>query len=123
MKNLSLLFLVSLLLLSFPACKSQAAAADGSRFKASNVRIMWVAPFVKNCPGSNQECLLVSFKEDQPVQGEWELFAGKIEDFTYEKGNLYKLNVEEKVLKETFVPKSGEDKLYKLLEVLRKVGA
>lgn len=102
----------------------ETSSSGQDRFKETEIRVMWVAPFTKRCVGEmEQDCMLISFNKDRPAQGEWELFYDGIRGFNYEKGNLYQLKVKVGTLKEEFIMMDVGSKEYFLLEVLRKDGA
>ena len=134
--------MVAFAVLALPACKSQPNGGNGSgsgttvdnnsggdggnddRFVESKVREMWVAPYTETCQGeAEMECLLVSFSEKRPAQGEWEYQYTPIQGFEYEKGYLYRLKVQVSKLKPEHVMMDASDREYLLLEVLQKDGA
>lgn len=91
-----------------------ASPADGAD-AGQSTRTFFVRETFAACDGEGpMKCMQVRESE----KGEWELFYGRIEGFTYEEGNKYQLRVE--VRENPNPPAGGSSLRYRLVEILSK---
>jgi heat shock protein HslJ len=111
------LFIVLLAFLS--ACATSSTQTTNANATKTEQSVYWVNGKKTDCVNLGQNGCLEMQKGENKNPQNWAAFAEPIEGFTYEKGYVYKLLInEEQNLKNT--PTDVFDKKYKLIRVIEK---
>ena len=113
--NHSLIIVISVIL---SACATSTKTATNASVKSVE-SVYWVNGKKTDCVNPNQKGCLEIQKGEYKNPQNWQAFAEPIEGFSYEKGYVYKLLInEEQRLNNT--PTDTFDKKYKLIRVIEK---